>query len=84
MSKTTNFRPGRLLVKFIDVLLSLVLKETASWFSLSTQVLLFPVSPNKVIAAGKQPNGGNVVTPIFLAPKSYKFCQNKKRIGPSV
>lgn len=83
MSKTTNFRPGRLLVKFIDVLLSLVLKETASRFSLSTHVL-FPASPNVVIAAGKQPKGGNVVTPIFLAPKPYKFCQQKKKNRPAV
>jgi len=79
MSKTTNFRPGRLLVKLIDVLLSFVLKETASWFSLSTHIL-FPTPPNRVIAAGKQPNGGNVVTPILLAPKPYKFCQKRKPV----
>lgn len=77
MSKTTNFRPGSLLVKYIDVLLSLVLKETASRFSLSTHVV-FSAPANIVIAAGKQPNGGNVVTPIFLAPKPYKFCHKKK------
>ena len=77
MSKTTNFRPGSLLARFTDVLLSLVLKETASRFSLSTHVLL-PIPPNIVIAAGKQPKGGNDVTPILLAPKSYIFCKKDK------
>jgi len=33
-----------------------------------------------VIAAGKHPNGGSDVTPIFLAPSQYNFCPKKKEL----
>ena len=53
-------------------MLSFLLKLTAAWFNLATQLLLS--DPKSVMAAGRQPIGGNVVTPIFLAPSAYKFC----------
>ncbi|PPD93618.1 hypothetical protein GOBAR_DD09449 [Gossypium barbadense] len=37
-------------------------------------------SPNRVMAAGKQPVGGKVVTPILLAPSPYRFCFNHKTV----
>ncbi|KAG4120177.1 hypothetical protein ERO13_D11G127466v2 [Gossypium hirsutum] len=32
------------------------------------------------MAAGKQPVGGKVVTPILLAPSPYRFCFNHKTV----
>lgn len=72
MSKTTILRPGSLLFKFCEVLFSLLLKEIASWFNLATHRLL--PGPNSVIAAGRHPVGGSVVTPILLTPRAYRFC----------
>lgn len=72
MSKTTKLRPESFFCNLRDVALSFVLKETASWFNLATHLLLS--DPNIVMAAGRHPIGGSVVTPIFLAPKSYRFC----------
>lgn len=72
MSKTTSFRPGSLLFKLCEVLFSLLLKETAFWFSLATHRLL--PEPNSVIAAGRHPIGGSVVTPTLLTPRACRFC----------
>lgn len=49
------------------MLLSLLLNETASWFNLETHWLL--PEPNRVMAAGKHPVGGRVVTPNLLTPE---------------
>lgn len=70
MSKTSKLRPESLFCRLLDVALSLLLKETASLFNFDTHSLLS--EPNMVIAAGKHPNGGNDVTPIFLAPSLYR------------
>lgn len=74
MSKTTSLRPGSVLFKPCAVLLSLLLKDIASLFSLATQWLL--PAPNSVIAAGKHPAGGRVVTPILLTPRPYRTCHH--------
>lgn len=72
MSNITSLRPGRLLWRLWEVLFSLLLKEAASWFKFGTHWLL--PRPNRVMAAGKHPNGGRDVTPIFLTPKLYRLC----------
>lgn len=82
MSKTTMTRPGSLLCNPIAVEFSLLLNATESMFNLATHWLL--PNPNNVIAAGKQPSGGNDVTPIFLAPNPYKFCQKENVIQRSI
>ncbi|CAL5334632.1 unnamed protein product [Camellia sinensis] len=82
ISRTTSLRPGSLFCKPWDVLFSCLLKEMASWFSLATHWLL--PDPNIVMAAGKHPVGGNVVTPIFLTPRRYRFYHknlDKSRVG---
>lgn len=71
MSKTTRLRPGSLVCKLRDVAFSLLLNETASLFSLATHSLLS--DPKIVMAAGRHPSGGSVVTPIFRAPNEYRF-----------
>lgn len=55
---------------------SLLLNDIASRFNLATHWFL--PEPNNVMAAGKQPVGGRVVTPIRLAPSRYKFCEEIK------
>jgi len=66
----------RFLLRSCDVVLSLLLKEIASLLSFSEH----PPScgPTTVMAAGKQPRGGSVVTPILLAPNEYKFYRIPK------
>ncbi|KAL8152883.1 LOW QUALITY PROTEIN: hypothetical protein V2J09_010643 [Rumex salicifolius] len=68
----TMSRRGMDFAKLCDVLLSLLLKEIASLFSLSTHLLVPP--PNRVMAAGKHPNGGRLVTPILFTPTPYSAC----------
>lgn len=75
MSKTTSLRSGSLFTKPWDVVFSLLLKETASWFNLGMHSLL--PAPNKVMAAGKHPSGGSVVTPILRTPIPYRFCHTQ-------
>lgn len=78
MSKTTSLSPGRLLFKFCEVMFNLLLKEMASWFSLATHKLV--PDPNSVIAAGKHPVGGRVVTPILRTPRRYRLCCHRNLI----
>lgn len=77
MSNTTSLRPGSLR-RLSDALFNLLLNETASLFNLATHWLL-PL-PNRVIAAGKQPIGGKLVTPILLAPSPYRVCDKFKML----
>lgn len=74
ISNTTSLRPGSLLFKIWDVLFSLLLNEMASWFNLGMHWFL--PKPNRVIAAGKHPVGGKLMTPILRAPSPYKFCHS--------
>jgi len=53
-----------------------LLNPCASLLILVTQP--FSWNPNKVLVAGRQPNGGSEVTPIFLAPNLYKSYVKKQ------
>lgn len=74
MSKTTNFKSECFDCKFCAMPFSLLLNETASLLSLATHWLLPP--PNRVMAAGKHPIGGKLVTPILLTPSPYNVCKS--------
>jgi hypothetical protein len=57
----------------LDVALSFLLKETASLFNLSTHSFAPVPNPYNVMAAGRHPIAGSVVTPILLAPNAYRL-----------
>jgi hypothetical protein len=65
-------RPEWRFRSLLDVALSFLLKETASLFNLSTHS--FAPNPYNVMAAGRHPIAGSVVTPILLAPNAYRPC----------
>lgn len=67
----TTVRPGSFFWRLFAALFNFLLNACASVLILATQPGSW--NPNKVIAAGRQPNGGSEVTPIFLAPKPYTF-----------
>lgn len=76
MSKTANLRPGSRFRSWIAVELSLLLNPWASMLRFATHPIWW--DPNKVLAAGRHPSGGSVITPILLAPSPYKSCFSTK------
>lgn len=78
MSKTTNFKSVSFVCKLCAMPFSFVLNDSASLLSLATHSLLPP--PKRVMAAGKHPIGGKLVTPILLTPSPYNVCKSKPKI----
>lgn len=72
MSKIAILRPGSCFCSCVAAELIFLLNAWASVLIRDTQPLSW--NPNRVLAAGRQPNGGSEVTPILLAPRPYKFC----------